>query len=291
MRVLVFGANGYIGRHLVDSLRTQDGVDVMVAGVGNGMDPVHGHLVGDYSLPAGVDTVIYLSQSPYWREGALRFDHVLAVNCATPVRLAELANRAGVRRFLFASTGTVYQADWSALNERSPVNRTDWYALSKLYAEEALQNQKGAMTVSCLRFFGVYGPRQEGRLLSNLAKRITAGLPVTLEKDSHANGFHGTRLTMTHIDDLIQVLGQLTKIDCLPPVLNVASDHSASIREIAVGVSEALCRPAIFEEAKSSVSGYFVADVTRMQQIVPQRFMPFCEGVAAMTGPADFCIS
>lgn len=288
MKVLVFGAGGYIGERLVRHLGER-GIETLTAGTqaSSAMDASQGRINDDYTLCPGIDTVVYLSQSPHWREGAQRFDHVLAVNCGAAVRLAAMAQAAGVRRFLFASTGTVYQASTSRLTESAPLNRKDWYALSKIFAEEALANLDGAMQCTSLRLFGVYGPRQRGRLVHNLAQRILAGQPVTLGRDPATGEDDGLRSSMTHVDDVVTVLRQLTTRDDLPPVLNLAGEHQSSVRALATQLGSMLDRPVHFESTGRILEGHFVADNSKLRQLVSHKFRSIFEGLATMDISAD----
>lgn len=288
MKVLVFGAGGYIGKRLVAHLNDV-GIDVLAAGTqhGHAMQADSGRIGDDFSFPAGVDTVIYLSQSPFWREGAGRFDHVLAVNCGAAVRLGAMAQRAGVRRFLYASTGTVYRPAIAPLSEAASLNRQDWYALSKIFAEEALANLGGTMQVTSLRLFGVYGPSQRGRLVGNLAQRIHAGLPVTLDRDPVTGQDDGLLSTLTHVDDVVAVIGRLAALDGLSPTLNLAGEHSISIRSLATRLADKLGKPVRFEPTGKALTGHYVADVSRLRTFAPHAFRSIGEGLAELDLAAD----
>ncbi|MES2949211.1 MAG: NAD(P)-dependent oxidoreductase [Pseudomonadota bacterium] len=289
MRVLVFGSGGFIGQHLIANLQQSGEFEVIGASTqdGRSMDAAAGRIADDFELPENINTVIYLSQSPYWREGASRFDHVLSVNCGSAVKLASLAQRAGASRFIFTSTGTVYRPSFTPLDEQADLNRKDWYALSKLFSEEALLNIGGTMNVSCLRLFGVYGSKQQGRLISNLAKRISTKQPIALDRDLFTGQTEGLRSSMTHVDDLVAVCRQLIRREYLPPILNVASDQVASIREIATEVGRILGLHVNFEETNRELSGHFVADVTKMQSLVSHTFRTLPDGLSGMSSPGD----
>lgn len=288
MKILVFGAGGYIGERLVCHLR-EHGMEVLTAGTqaSEAMDAGCGQINDSYILHPGIDTVVYLSQSPHWRLGSQRFDHVLAVNCGAPVRLATMAQAAGVRQFLFASTGTVYQASATPLAETSPLNRTDWYALSKIFGEEALANLGGTMQCTSLRLFGVYGPQQRGRLVSNLAQRILAGQPVTLDRDPVTGENDGLCSTMTHVDDVVAVLRQLITRDDLPPVLNLAGEHHSSIRALATQLGNILNRSVHFESTGRTLRGHFVADVSRLRQLISHDFRSVSDGLSMLNITTD----
>ncbi len=94
------------------------------------------------------------------------------VNVHSAVAIAEHARRAGAKRFVYASTGNVYAAGFAPFSEAAPVRRDDWYALSKVHAEEALALFRPQLDVVIARLFGVYGPGQKGRLVPNLLASV-----------------------------------------------------------------------------------------------------------------------
>lgn len=283
MKILIFGANGFIGRHLSDHLRRSGEAELTCVGSSTGaMDPATGLLSPDFSIPEGTEAVIYLSQSPHWRDGPTRYDHVLAANCGSPTRLADLAARSGVRRFLFASSGTVYRPSLSPLAEDAPANRRDWYGLSKLFGEEALCNLADKMQICCMRLFGVYGPAQQGRLLENLAARISAGLPVTLDANPESGVDEGLTLSMTHVHDLCATIRALLDVEAPPLILNVASDQRANIHEIASLVGEVIQFEPRFEPSGRVLGGHLIADVGRLQAIAPRDYIRIGDGIRGL---------
>ena len=89
---------------------------------------------------------------------------------------------------------------------------------------------------------------------------------------------------MTHVDDLVVVLTQLLHARTLAPVLNVASDQVASIREIAATLGRQLDRPVQFQETGHALAGHFVADVSRMRQLVQHPFRSVEAGLSSIKG-------
>ncbi len=120
----------------------------------------------DASLLAGMDAVVHLaavSNDPIGH----RFEAVTdAINRGASLRLAALAAAAGVRRFVFASSCSVYgAASQGARREGDAVNPLTAYARSKIATEDGLrQMDLGRMTVSCLRFATACGMSDRLRL-------------------------------------------------------------------------------------------------------------------------------
>lgn len=149
MRVLVTGHRGYVGSLLVPALLQ---ARHHVRGYDSGLfaacalSPLTAVPALDKDLRAvqrgdleGFDAVIHLAGLSNDPLGALCPEVTYAVNHQASLRLAELAKRAGVARFLYASSCSVYGAAGDAwldeLSEKAPVTA---YARSKLMVEQDL---------------------------------------------------------------------------------------------------------------------------------------------------------
>jgi nucleoside-diphosphate-sugar epimerase len=150
MKVFVTGHRGYIGAHLVDLLK-QEGHTVIGCDVnlfeGCNWEPVvkpDRELVKDTrAIEAadldGCDCVMHLAAISNDPMGALNSQITFEVNRDASIRLAELARRAGVPRYLFAGSCSVYgKGEKLDLDESDPLNPLTAYAQSKIESEEAV---------------------------------------------------------------------------------------------------------------------------------------------------------
>lgn len=280
MKAVIIGAGGFIGRALSEYLR-QLGWNVhdVSSSRANGIDKVSGLLPVNFKIEEGTDVVFYLAQSPVQPLPA-GATHMLSVNVLSAVRAATAACVAGTRRFIYASSGTVYAPSFTRISESHPVRRDSWYVLSKLHAEEALNLLRDVLDVSVARIFGVYGPGQLGRLVPNLVESVKRGRPIFIEGNPSDPGDRGgLRISLCHVRDACHQLAALAEHSRVP-VVNLAGREVLSIRDMAGSIAHALGKKEVLNYVERTRSSDLMADTTLLDATIKVSApIPFAQGI------------
>lgn len=189
MKILVTGADGFVGRLLAAQLRAAGHSVTRVVRTAGAGDAV---AVGDIShfeswpgLLSGMDAVVHLAARAHvLRETASEpLAEFRRVNVGATVRLASAAAAAGVRRFVFLSSIGVngIATTAGAFSESDPPNPSEPYAVSKWEAECALLELAAGtgMEITRVRPPLVVGAGVKGNL-RRLLRLVDSGIPLPL---------------------------------------------------------------------------------------------------------------
>ncbi len=146
----------------------------------------------------GVDTVVHLGGLV--GDPACALDEALTteINLVATRTIAEIAKGMGVRRFIFASTCSVYGASDMILNERSSLNPVSLYARSKIASEQVLHKlQSDVFSIVILRFGTIFG--LSGRTRFDLVVNLLTAKAIV---DKKITVFGGDQWRpFVHVDD------------------------------------------------------------------------------------------
>ncbi|MBT3220152.1 MAG: SDR family oxidoreductase [Proteobacteria bacterium] len=248
-RVLVAGAAGFIGSHLVDLLLARGnevvGVDSFTTGTPQNIAHLESHegfifIEADVTQPLAIpDRLhrIYHLACPASPIDYLQkpFETLYAGSDGTR-ELLRLAERHGAR-FLLASTSEVY-GDPAEHPQRetyfgnvNPIGPRSVYVESKRYAEAltmAFHRHRGVQ-VRIARIFNTYGPRMrmdDGRVIPAFACQALRGEPLTVFGDGEQ-----TR-SYCYISDMLEGLTRLMASDCTGPC-NLGNPFELSVMALA----------------------------------------------------------
>jgi UDP-glucose 4-epimerase len=293
MRVVVTGASGFLGARLASHLRAAAGDDVvaLVRTSPDGIAPA-GTVAADASdwgwtkaLPRSADCVIHLAQSRRYREFPEGAPDMVRVNVDATTELLDWARGAGVKRFILASTGSVYAPSLDPLREESVIVPTTLYATTKYCAELIASSYAGLFHVIILRLFTLYGPGQRTGAFKTILDRIRSGAAVTLA------GENGMKMTPLYVDDAARIIAELVHRAAPPPaertILNVAGSELTNVRSIAAAMATVGGWSLRFDTSGACTSN-MIADTSaiRRRNLIPR--MPLSEGIAATVHGAMF---
>lgn len=246
MKILITGGAGFIGSHLAASFRGRASVRVLdnfrtgharnLAGLD--VELIEGSIL-DRPLVAraveGVDYVFHLAALVSVPESVERPRDCVAINVTGLLNVLEAAAAARVRKLCFASSAAVY-GDNPTVPKREdmcPEPRSP-YAVTKLDGEFYCRqfSDAGRLETVALRFFNVFGPRQDpdgpyGAAVPIFFREALAGRPLRI----HGDG--GQTRDFVAVQDIANALEFVALRPGLTGVFNAGYGGEITIFELA----------------------------------------------------------
>ncbi len=299
MRCLVTGAAGFIGSHLCERLLREGhevvGLDALI--------PYYAPVLKEENLAAarghraftwhrldlrrdpldaaleGVEVVFHLAAMPGLPRSWTDFDLYESCNVTATQRLLEaVRRRPGLRRFVHASTSSVY-GRFATGDESLPPRPISPYGVTKLAAENLCRAyaEEHGLALTVLRYFSVYGPRQRPDMgYHRFIRALLTGEEVVVCGDGQ------------------QVRGNTYVLDCVEAtvgaleaapgeVYNVGGGEAVTVWEVLRKLEEITGRRAQVRQgpARAGDQRYTCADTGKLQRHLgwaPR--MPLDEGLA-----------
>lgn len=252
MRFVVTGACGFIGSHLCDRLlqaghevvgidgfvpfypRDMKEKNIAAARAHKGFTLRETLLETDATLAEaveGADAIFHLAaQAGVRASWGDDFTGYVEHNVLGTQRLLEATVKARVPRVIYASSSSVYgDVTELPLRESMALSPVSPYGVTKLAAEHLvhLYAKANGLSVTSLRFFTVYGPRQRPDMaFHRFLKAVRDGQPITL----YGDGLQTRDFTFVH--DLIDVLEAAVVRGRSGLVYNVGGGQRVSVLEV-----------------------------------------------------------
>lgn len=280
----VFGANGFIGRHLVRRLNESD---ARVIAFGREFPPdfadaVGGHVetrrvniddeLETHATLQGVTQVVQLINSSNPAMANKRVIADLRLNVVPQVSFIESCIMAGVKHFVFVSSGgTVYGLPrQSPIPESHPTNPLNSYGLGKLMVEHylAMLSRGTDLEYSILRVSNPFGPGQVSNkgqgLIPAVLDRVAANLPVTIIGSGKAERDY------IYIEDVIDALVESLAREPLQDAVNIGSGHGRTVLNVVDSIEALLGRRVgrMFTEPRDTDTPSNILDISKARALL-----------------------
>jgi nucleoside-diphosphate-sugar epimerase len=247
-RVLVTGATGFIGTHLIGALRHAGAsvaaldLDVSKAGTpGDGVDWIQGDIFDAARLASaarGADTVIHLVAKTHDFSAGEDEEEYRRINVAGTRNLLEACDREAVKHVVyFSSVKAMTEEADGILDESFPPQPTTAYGRTKLEAEKALRQfglEHGVRTTT-LRFPLVYGPGNKGNVY-RMIEAVDRGRFAVIGRGEN-------RRSMVYVENVVEAtLAVAGRRDLAGDTYIVTDGTDYSVRELYEAIARGLGR-------------------------------------------------
>jgi len=282
MRIVITGGAGFIGSNLAEVLALAPNNEVCVVDdlstgrvenipIASGIEFIKGSIT-DLQLMnevlADADFVFHQAALPSVQRSIEDPAHTNEVNIRGTLNVLMAARDAGVKKVIYASSSSVY-GDTPELPKREGMtpNPLSPYAVTKLVGEyycKVFNDVYGLNTIS-LRYFNVYGPRQDphseyAAVIPRFVSRILKGEPPIIYGDGQQ-----TR-DFTFVKDVVNANILAMKSDATG-VYNIASGRRISIQELATLIMRLTGRDRdvepVFDKPRKGDVRHSLADISR----------------------------
>ena len=252
-KVLVTGAGGFIGSHLVERLaksgaevrafvrytsRNDQGlIELLPPEIKESIEVVLGDLRDPETVTEAVkdmDIVFHLAALIAIPYSYLRPREVIETNIMGTLNVLNAARDYRIEKIVHTSTSEVYgTAQYVPIDEKHPLQGQSPYSASKIGADMVAGSfyRSYNMPIAIIRPFNTYGPRQSARAV------IPTIISQALTKEQILLGsLHPTR-DYTYIDDVVEAFIRVAESpSSLGEVINIGSNFEISIGDIAAKV-------------------------------------------------------
>ena len=247
MKVLVTGADGFIGSHLTEAL-LKDGYQVRALAQYNSFN-YWGWLediqpssnleivCGDVRDPnycreisKGIDVIFHLAALIAIPYSYIAPESYIETNVKGTLNICQAAKDNSVKRILVTSTSEVYgTANYVPIDEKHPLQPQSPYSASKIGADAIAMSFYNAfkLPLTIVRPFNTYGPRQSGRaVIPTIITQIASGMnEIKLGDTSPTRDFN-------YVEDICHGFILLSKCDkAIGETVNIGSNYEVSIKE------------------------------------------------------------
>lgn len=289
--ILVTGGAGFIGSNLCESLLTQGHKVINLDNFNDSYNPlikrknvstaiqnanyklVQGdineeHLLEEIFTNHSISTVIHLAALAGVRQSIEKPLNYIDVDIKGTVNLLQFASKYKVKKFIFASSSSVYGRSKPPFKESDTIRlQVSPYAAAKMAGETFCRtyNELYGIPIIVLRFFTVYGPRQRPEMaIHSFVRSIDEELEIPVFGDGSSTRDY------TYIDDVIQGIIAALDYDCSFEIFNLGNASSVCLNDLINGIEAKLGKTAKRKHLQSQLGDVEItfADITKSEQLL-----------------------
>jgi UDP-glucose 4-epimerase len=293
MQFLITGGAGFIGSHLARHLGSQGTVTIL-DNLSSGREGNLGEFTGRFLKGSildsqrldqalnGITHVFHLAAMVSVPESVAHPARCHETNIEGTRKVLEASDRAGVKRVVLASSCAIYGNEPTMPKiESLPPAPASPYAESKLAGEKLCASARNPAV--SLRFFNVYGPRQDphgpyAAAVPKLLEAALAGSPLPIHGDGQQ-----TR-DFVFVEDVVSALLQAALHPDMNGIYNVASGESTSILQLAEAILAVTGSrsPLEYLPARPADVRFSSASIARLQATGWRPSFPLIKGLSRM---------
>lgn len=184
----------------------------------------------------GTEIVFHEAAQPGVRSSwGKEFDAYVSDNILATQRLLELSRRLELKRFVYASSSSVYGEAERSVSETDSTKPISPYGITKLAAESLCMMYYRAYTIpaTSLRYFTVYGPRQRPDMaFHRFIRSAIEQKPIVI----FGNG--NQRRDFTYVQDVVNANVASIEAECVGRIFNIAAGSSITLKEAVIMIEE-----------------------------------------------------
>jgi nucleoside-diphosphate-sugar epimerase len=295
VKIICTGGAGFIGSHLVRELIKRKHQVIVVDNLSSGKLsnlPAKGFVFHQMdirdpklaSIMKGADAVFHYAAIPGVPYSVKLPEYTHLVNVTGTLNVLECAKQCKVKRFIYASSSAVYEDNGMIQKEFYDLNPSNPYGAQKNMGEIycKLYNKMYGMETISLRFFNVFGPRQNivyAAVIPVFLTMAVADLPPSINGD-------GQQIRdLTYVDNVVSasILAMNTKDkNCFGESFNIANGYSMSINEVwEVIKKKTKCKAeAVHNKKRKGDIKYSFADISKAKNLLKYKVVVnFNEGI------------
>ena len=277
MRILITGAGGLIGSHVLPLL--EKGHELFtVSGKITGENNFNIDFSKDWStetLPENIDAIIHLAQDENFRDFPGKAVPVFFTNTVSTLKLIDFAVKTGVEKFIYASSAGIYGNSDNAFTEEQDIvykKEMGFYLGTKYCSEVILKNYTSLLDVVQLRFFFVYGKGQrKDMLISRLVNNVQEGNAITL------SGKDGIKINPLHATDAANAIEAALNLRG-SHIINAGGPEVLSLKKICEMIGTAIGKEPQFNIEEKEAS-HLMGDISHMNNLLCKPSIRFSQGI------------